>query len=136
MGNAGDICSPINISINGGLNFVGEYNEGTTYNTGDVVSFNGSSYVAKQQTIGNEPPNSTYWQLLASAVAKIPEYLEDPIAPGVNDAWVKRNETIIPTDLSHTLLQIGLTAPGDTVLKDYIFKYKTESGEVVGVALA
>ena len=44
----------------------GEYSAATTYETLDVVSFNGSSYMAKQQTVGNSPENTNYWQLLAA----------------------------------------------------------------------
>lgn len=44
---------------------VGEYNAGTTYHKNNEVSYNGSSYVAKQETQGNPPTNTTYWQLRA-----------------------------------------------------------------------
>lgn len=44
----------------------GEYNESTTYLKLDVVTYNGSSYVALKESIGNLPTNTEYWQLLAS----------------------------------------------------------------------
>lgn len=43
----------------------GEYNAATTYEMLDLVSYNGSSYVAKGTTTGNLPTNTTYWQLSA-----------------------------------------------------------------------
>ena len=43
----------------------GEYDASTTYSMLDLVSYNGSSYVAKQSTTGNLPTNTTYWQLSA-----------------------------------------------------------------------
>lgn len=47
------------------LKHVGEYNAGTTYVKNNVVTYNGSSYFAKQETTGNVPTNTAYWGLLA-----------------------------------------------------------------------
>lgn len=43
----------------------GEYDGSTTYEKLDFVTYNGSSYVAKEETRGNLPTNESYWQLLA-----------------------------------------------------------------------
>jgi len=43
----------------------GEYNNATQYYTFDLVNYNGSSYYAKQNTLGNLPTNATYWQIVA-----------------------------------------------------------------------
>lgn len=43
----------------------GEYDATTSYSPLDLVSYNGSSYIAKQNTTGNLPTNTTYWQLSA-----------------------------------------------------------------------
>lgn len=53
------------VDVNVNVNPAGAYDGGTTYNTGDVVEYNGSSYIAKQGTTGNLPTDTTYWQLLA-----------------------------------------------------------------------
>lgn len=48
----------------------GDYNGSTAYEKLDVVTYNGSSYVAKQSTTGNAPTDgqtNTYWQLLAKS---------------------------------------------------------------------
>lgn len=58
--------SPIQLQFTGGVTPEGAYAGGTTYTTGDSVSYNGSSYVAIQETTGNLPTNTTYWQVLAS----------------------------------------------------------------------
>lgn len=50
----------------GSIIFKGVYSDVTTYAAGDSVDYNGSSYVAIQETIGNIPTNTTYWQVLAS----------------------------------------------------------------------
>ena len=43
----------------------GAYDGSTTYYRLDTVTYNGSSYMAKDTTIGNLPTNTTYWELLA-----------------------------------------------------------------------
>lgn len=57
--------TPVIIEFPGGITFQGEYDNLTTYSLGDSVSYNGSSYVAIQSTTGNDPTNTTYWQLIA-----------------------------------------------------------------------
>ena len=59
------LLDPISINVN--VTPKGVYNSGTTYNTGDIVSYENSSYIAMQTTTGNLPTNTTYWQLLASS---------------------------------------------------------------------
>lgn len=65
------------------------------------------------------------------STAIIQELDSDPVSPSVNEAWVLRVKTV--SELSHTLLHFGMTAPGDQL--SWTFKYKTESGQVVGVPL-
>ena len=43
----------------------GEYNNETEYNNLDVVTYDGSSYVAKGPTLGNLPTDPIFWVLLA-----------------------------------------------------------------------
>lgn len=47
---------------------VGAWSNSTAYKYLDVVTYNGSSYVAKTETVpsGTLPTNTTYWQLMAS----------------------------------------------------------------------
>ena len=51
----------------GRVRFVGrgEYSNSTQYYTFDYVNYNGNSYFAKSNTLGNLPTNTTYWQLVA-----------------------------------------------------------------------
>ena len=44
----------------------GNYSDNQQYEKLDFVMYNGSSYVAKQSTIGNVPTNEDYWQLLSA----------------------------------------------------------------------
>ena len=43
----------------------GAFNSNNTYERLDIITYNGSSYMAKQQTVGNLPTNTEYWQLIA-----------------------------------------------------------------------
>ena len=42
--------------------FKGEYDNDEIYTNLDVVYYNGSSYVAKEETQGNLPTDTEYWQ--------------------------------------------------------------------------
>lgn len=46
----------------------GSFNATTFYRRGDIVTYDGSSYIyiSDTQTQGNQPPNATFWQLQAS----------------------------------------------------------------------
>ena len=49
------------------LNWKGAYNAGTAYAIDDVVSYNGSSYIAKTATTGNLPTVTANWDIMSSA---------------------------------------------------------------------
>lgn len=53
-----------------GMDFKGEYNSATRYEKLNVVSYNGSSYCAKGDTVGNLPTNTDYWDLLVEKGSK------------------------------------------------------------------
>lgn len=56
---------PVVINLSG-YEPTGAYNNSTAYSIGQGVSYNGSSYVCIQDTTGNLPTNTTYWQLGAA----------------------------------------------------------------------
>ena len=43
----------------------GEYSNATTYQNLDLITYQGGSYLALKETIGNLPTNNEYWQLIA-----------------------------------------------------------------------
>ncbi len=49
------------------LNWKGAYNAGTAYAIDDVVSYNGSSYIAKTATTGNLPTVTANWDIMSQA---------------------------------------------------------------------
>ena len=60
------------VVINTDINPAGDYDNATTYEVGDLVYYQGSSYIAKNQTTGNLPTDTNFWQLVIS----IQEYFE------------------------------------------------------------
>jgi hypothetical protein len=54
-------------TINSNINPKGVYSSSTSYGPGDSVSYGNSSYLCIAPTTGNDPTNTTYWQLLATA---------------------------------------------------------------------
>jgi hypothetical protein len=45
----------------------GAYNPTTSYVVNNIITYNGSTYRCKQNTTGNPPTDTTYWELLAQA---------------------------------------------------------------------
>lgn len=66
----------------------GEYNSSTQYEILDIVTHNGSSYIAKTNVKGQTPTNTTYWQLLAKVGDK-PVYGVDYLTEQEMDAIVQ-----------------------------------------------
>lgn len=50
-----------------GINWTGAWSSLTSYNVDDAVEDGGSSYICIQAHTNQQPPNATYWDLLASA---------------------------------------------------------------------
>lgn len=59
----------------------GEYDPNTAYKALNIVSQDGSSYVALQPTTGNAPPNPVYWQLLAEKGEQGPKGVQGEQGP-------------------------------------------------------
>jgi len=50
-----------------GFYYLGVWDALSSYNVDDVVSWDGSSFICVAPTTGDEPPNDTYWGVLAAA---------------------------------------------------------------------
>lgn len=59
----------------------GEYDPNTAYKALNIVSQDGSSYVAIQDTQGNPPTNTTYWQLLSQRGERGAQGIQGPAGP-------------------------------------------------------
>ena len=78
VANAGtDTAAQLNFTIprgvqgaQGTFRWMGAYNAATVYATNDVVYFNGSSYVAIANAVGNTPTDTSKWEKMASAGAE------------------------------------------------------------------
>jgi len=55
----------VNIELNIPFQPAGEYDNGTAYAIGDLVSYQGSTYGATAPTTGNLPTDTDFWQLIA-----------------------------------------------------------------------
>ena len=93
----------------------GDYNSSTTYERLDIVTYNGGSYMALGETIGNLPTNTTYWQLLTQKGTDG----QDGYTPVKGtDYWTNADKTEIvgsattqvETDIQPTLTRIEGTA--------------------------
>lgn len=62
----------------------GDYNSATTYNMLDVVYYSGKSYVCKQTSVGHDPTETTYWQIMVDGASKFSE-LSDVQLTNVQD---------------------------------------------------
>ncbi len=78
VANAGtDTAAVLNFSIprgvqgaQGTFRWMGAYDASTVYATNDVVYYNGSSYVAIANAVGNTPTDTSKWEKMASAGAE------------------------------------------------------------------
>lgn len=57
----------LQINVPTGLTPEGEYDNATAYVLGDLVSYQGSSYVALGNTTGNLPTDTSNWQVVATS---------------------------------------------------------------------
>lgn len=88
----------------------GAYNGSTQYERLDVVTYNSSSWVAKQTTTGNTPPtdgseSNTYWQLMAKGYtgSSFNDLTDKPSTIsgyGITNAYTKTEVDNITGDLS------------------------------------
>ena len=63
----------------------GSYDDTVTYDYPDIVFYDGSSYVAKKETMGNAPENnSEYWQIFASGLRGTIDYRDLENKPKIN----------------------------------------------------
>lgn len=51
----------------------GEYDNSTTYNSPDLVTYNNDLYIALQETTGNLPTDSMFWRLCIKGAKQVPE---------------------------------------------------------------
>lgn len=110
-----------NMNDAGKITFIpcGSYNNDTTYDFLDVVTFGNSSYIAKKLTKGNEPnENNEYWQILV----KNP----DGIVTGIKG---NKETNFRSGDVNITPENIGaLPSDGNAVSADKISEKRTIDG--------
>lgn len=93
------MAEPIVLGIVGIKN-MGEYNSQTNYEKLNVVTYQGSSYCALQNTKGNTPTNTDYWQLYAEKGETGPEGPQGPKPVKGVDYYTSDDKEEIETDLA------------------------------------
>ena len=99
VANAGsDTAAVLNFSIprgvqgaQGTFRWMGAYDASTVYATNDVVYYNGSSYVAIANAVGNTPTDTSKWEKMSSAGAEggaIGSMEDTNVSVGVEDAAI------------------------------------------------
>jgi hypothetical protein len=94
-----DLTNPININIEGGLNLTGDYDAETAYQVGDVVSYEGASYVATQNTTGNALDDA-----IQSSAAKVIQASNAYILSGSWYRYANAPATLLVVDGSNTYI--------------------------------
>lgn len=61
-----DYVAQVESTMTGAMDFKGEYAAMSNYSTADVVTYSGSSFVARQPSTGQTPAEGAYWQTLAA----------------------------------------------------------------------
>lgn len=108
-----------------GLVLRGEYDASTKYEKLDVVTYQGSSYIAKQATTGNAPTNESFWQLQSEKGEKGDKgdagggltRLDDQTPVTVEGVLAGKNGKLAPADFvpaeilpTNTVAQAGIVA--------------------------
>ena len=73
-------------------NFAGEYDPTKTYYSGQIIRYNGNLYEVTAETVGNEPPNPTYFRQLDSSEIQLTEQSDYEKVLGINQAIVAEAE--------------------------------------------
>lgn len=101
----------------------GDYESGTLYNVGDLVFFEGLSYIAIQQTTGNNPTDTAFWQLLADAI----KYSFESISKNLK-SW----NTVINKNAGGDITSIVYTSGAESVTKTFNYN----SGNLISLVLS
>ena len=96
------------VVVNTNFNLRGDYDNAETYVLGDIVLYEGVSYMASTTTTGNLPTDSNYWQVLLDPAIK--EEFET----------VNKNLKSLPYSITYTgnkVSSIAYTLPSGTITK-------------------
>lgn len=122
------------------FNPMGEYSSTTQYHRLDVVIYNGVSYVALQDTLGQVPTNTTYWDALGISGADTTDFYTKSEVDGLISAISTMDLQVVqelPTeDISTTTIYLVPTASAQTnnAYDEYI--YVSNNWEFIGTTQA
>lgn len=102
-----------------GLVWLGAWNSGTSYEVDDAVENNGSSYICTAAHSNREPPNASYWDLLAEKgdTGAAGSGSGNVLGPG---AAVVHGRFVLFDGTTGTLIKQHTGAPGALAVKDTV----------------
>lgn len=134
-----------------GLAWQGAWDSGTTYEVDDAVTHNGHSYICTSEHTDQEPPNASYWDLLADAgqVSDLTYELELFAASGIpsstNGCATPAQRELATNNIdiytaafdpdSDEYMQWGVTMPSDwdgsTITAKFVWTHQGSAGDTV-----
>lgn len=105
-----------------GLVFVGEYNDGQNYSIGQAVNHNQVIYECIMATVGNAPPNATYWRYFLDSKAILVSSTE-PNTPNINEMWLDTNVDEQVMKYWNGVNWVSVNAANANTLADRPFSY-------------
>ena len=110
------------LSLQSHHKFQSVYDNSISYRPGDGVTHGGKVYICILETLGNTPPNTTYWSLFADGIQWESEYVNttayqknDVVSYGGNNLYIAKVDTTgnLPTDTTYWEQFIsGISADG------------------------
>ena len=108
---------------------MGEYSSTTQYHRLDVVIYNGVSYAALQDTLGQVPTNTSYWNALGISGADMSNYYtKTETETKLADKYEKPDTGIPKTDLSSSVQE-------SLDLADSALQSETYTGTITGITM-
>lgn len=95
----------------------GEYDASVTYTMLDMVYYSGKSYICKQTTVGHDPTNTVYWQIMLDNVGSFANLTDVDLTDLQNGDGIAYNATTHKWE-NTTPVGITITSPPATV--DYV----------------
>ncbi len=118
--------APVQVTLTNGPTYEGTWSSGTAYQTGDVVTYNNTAYIARQNNTGQTPGNTTYWQQMAPTPSAGAGGATGPAGPTGPTGGIGPSGTDGRTVLS------GQTDPASGTGVDGDFYINTDTSKIFG----
>lgn len=111
-----------------GIQYEGNWSSTANYQKNDVVVKGGISYIAKIDSINQEPPNATYWDIFVNGIqyegaySNTTEYEKNDIVYYDGSTYIALDDTVgnVPTNTTYWALLAQGTYPPQTGNENYL----------------